>query len=74
MKKGYVLPTLREYWFVLQPYEISYYKTPSEKFLCGTIALTPNCSLESIQGTAKLQKFHLTTSERVFELATQDHK
>ncbi|KAK9887964.1 hypothetical protein WA026_000256 [Henosepilachna vigintioctopunctata] len=30
-KKGYIFPTMREYWFVLRPSELSYFKSRSEK-------------------------------------------
>lgn len=39
LRRGYLLPTLREYWFVLQPCELSYYKSSNERELAGTIHL-----------------------------------
>lgn len=35
MKRGYLLPTMREYWFVLQPTQLAYYKSMDERELCG---------------------------------------
>lgn len=75
MRRGYLLPTFREYWFVLQPCELSYYKNPNEKELCGTIPLNSNCMITPVTGKQeKLQKFLLLAGDRNYELATSDHK
>lgn len=78
LRKGYLLPTLREYWFVLQPCELSYYKNSNEKELCGTIQLDSNCLIRPQQNNSskndKVQKFILSVGERNFELGTADHK
>ena len=48
MRRGYLLPTLKEYWFVLQPHELNYYKGHDERQLCGSIAIDPRCRVETI--------------------------
>lgn len=77
-RRGYVLPSFKEYWFVLQPCELSYYKNATQKDLCGTIVLDPNCMIRpSTPNAGKLDKqlkFSLLTGERHFELAAQDHR
>ncbi|XP_063708030.1 differentially expressed in FDCP 6 homolog [Culicoides brevitarsis] len=78
LKRGYLLPTLREYWFVLQPCELSYYKHSNEKELCGTIHLDSKSSVRpciSNNGKhEKVQKFVVSFRDRVFELAAMDHR
>lgn len=68
-KRGYIFPTMREYWFVLRPSELTYYKTRSEKNLCGTIAIEPGSRVEPKTDF----KLVLHTPERNFELGTSDH-
>lgn len=78
LRRGYLLPSLKEYWFVLQPCAFNYYKNQSQKELCGTIILDPNCmvrpSSKSTAKTDKVLKFTLSAGERNFELGTQDHR
>lgn len=78
LRRGYLLPTLREYWFVLQPCELSYYKQSNEKELCGTIHLDSKSSVRPCISTNgkhdKVQKFVVTFKDRLFELATLDHR
>ncbi|KAJ2949257.1 hypothetical protein O0L34_g6210 [Tuta absoluta] len=73
-KRGYLLPTMRQYWCVLQPCALTYYKSWSQKEQCGRIAIDEYCSVEAGAGEGKLQKFQLITPERTFEFGTQDHK
>ncbi|CAH2048762.1 unnamed protein product, partial [Iphiclides podalirius] len=73
-KRGYLLPTMREYWCVLQPCALTYYKSSSQKEQCGRIAIDEYCSVEAAAGEGKLQRFQLITPERTFEFGTQDHK
>lgn len=78
MRRGYLLPTLKEYWFVLQPCELTYYKSANQKDLCGSIALDPHCMVRPSMATTgkhdKQLKFALSSGERHFELAAQDHR
>lgn len=78
LRRGYLLPTLREYWFVLQPCELSYYKHSNEKELCGTIHLDSKSNVRPIVSSNgkhdKVQKFVVTFRDRAFELATLDHR
>lgn len=75
LRRGYLLPSLKEYWFVLQPCELSYYKNQSQKELCGTIVLDQNCMVRpSTAKTDKVLKFVLSAGERNFEFGTQDHR
>lgn len=81
LRRGYLLPTLKEYWFVLQPCELTFYKHQNQKDLCGSIALDQNCMVRPCQSTSqtigkqeKFLKFILSAGERSFELAAQDHK
>ncbi|XP_072949439.1 differentially expressed in FDCP 6-like [Epargyreus clarus] len=73
-KRGYLLPTMREYWCVLQPCALTYYKSSSQKDQCGRIAIDEYCSVEAAAGEGKIQRFQLITPERTFEFGTQDHK
>lgn len=68
-KRGYIFPAMREYWFVLRPSELSYYKTRSEKNLCGSIAIEAGSRVEPKADF----RIALHTPERNFELATSDH-
>lgn len=68
-KKGYIFPTMREYWFVLRPSELTYYKSRSEKDRCGSMIIESGSRVEAKTG----YKIVLHTSERSFELATTDH-
>lgn len=68
-KRGYIFPTMREYWFVLRPSELSYYKSRSEKNHCGSIAIEPGSRVEPKTDF----KIILHTPERNFELGTSDH-
>lgn len=80
LRRGYLLPTLKEYWFVLQPCELTYYKSANQKEVCGTITLDPHCMVRpSSTGSAsgkheKQLKFALASGERHFELAARDHR
>lgn len=69
LKRGYLLPTMREYWFILRPYELIYYKTRSEKERCGSLPIDPSCRVEAGTG----YKITLQTPERNFDLAATDH-
>ncbi|PSN46675.1 hypothetical protein C0J52_06380 [Blattella germanica] len=53
LKRGYLLPTLREYWFVLQPTELSYYKGQDEKEHCGSIVLDAHSRVDPCTSTGR---------------------
>ena len=53
LKRGYLLPTLREYWFVLQPTELNYYKAQDEKEHCGSIPLDAHCRVDACTSTGR---------------------
>jgi hypothetical protein len=53
LKRGYLLPTLREYFFVLQPTELSYYKAQDEREHCGTITLNAHCRVDACPSTGR---------------------
>lgn len=78
MRRGYLLPTLREYWFVLQPCELHYYKSSQERELAGTIQLHADKSsarLVPSQKSDKVRRFLVTNAgDRSFELAAHDHR
>lgn len=79
LRKGYLLPTFKEYWVVLQPCELSIYKNKNEKELSGLIQLDPQFALRPIHCNSptkseKLLKFSLKSGERNVEFATRDHK
>lgn len=78
MRRGYLLPTMREYWFVLQPCQLHYYKSATERDLCGTILLDSTASVRLLPSPNgrdnRVQKFLLTVGDRTFELATTDHR
>lgn len=68
-KKGFIFPTMREYWFVLRPSELTYYKGRSEKDKCGVLPIEPGSRVEPKAG----YKIILHTPERAYELGTTDH-
>lgn len=86
-KRGYLLPTMREYWFVLQPTELSYFKARGRE-QCGVIPLDPQCRVDAGGGeggggsnsgggahmTGMAQRLILTTKDRTIELAAPDHR
>lgn len=76
MKKGFLLPTLRYFWFVLRPGELTYYKDPHQKEPSGLILLNANCWADSLSNNGKLdRRFVLSTPEhRCIELVAEDHK
>ncbi|GAB1868627.1 Differentially expressed in FDCP 6-like protein [Camponotus japonicus] len=76
MKKGFLLPTLRYFWFVLRPGELAYYKDPHQKEPSGLILLNANCWADSLSNNGKLdRRFVLSTPEhRCIELVAEDHK
>lgn len=69
LKRGYLLPTMKEYWFILRPCILSYYKTRNDKEPIGTLTVDPGSHVEMGPG----YKLTLQTSERIFELAATDH-
>uniref|UniRef100_A0A182IYD8 PH domain-containing protein n=1 Tax=Anopheles atroparvus TaxID=41427 RepID=A0A182IYD8_ANOAO len=77
-RRGYVLPTFREYFFVLQPCELSYYKHPTDRDVCGTIVLDSKFMVKPSHSSSgkqeKVQRFTLVSGERTYELGTLDHK
>ncbi|KAJ8722236.1 hypothetical protein PYW08_004638 [Mythimna loreyi] len=73
-KRGYLLPTMREYWCVLQPCALTYYKSSSQKEQCGRVVIDEYCSVEAAIGEGRIQRFQLITPDRTFEFGTQDHK
>ncbi|XP_072746248.1 differentially expressed in FDCP 6 homolog [Anoplolepis gracilipes] len=76
MKKGFLLPTLRYFWFVLRPGELTYYKDPHQKEPSGLILLNANCWADSLTNNGKPdRRFVLSTPEhRCIELVAEDHK
>ncbi|XP_035792636.1 differentially expressed in FDCP 6-like [Anopheles albimanus] len=77
-RRGYVLPTFREYFFVLRPCELSYYKHPTDREVCGTIVLDSRFMVKPSQPSSgrheRIQRFTLVSGDRTFELGTLDHK
>lgn len=69
LKRGYLLPTLREYWFVLKPTQLVYYKNQEEREQCGVINIDANSWVDST-----LQRIIIHTNERTYEIATYDHR
>ncbi|XP_011869366.1 PREDICTED: differentially expressed in FDCP 6 homolog isoform X2 [Vollenhovia emeryi] len=76
MKKGFLLPTLRYFWFVLRPGELAYYKDPQQKEPSGLILLNANCWADTLTNGGKPdRRFVLSTPEhRCIELVAEDHK
>lgn len=76
MKKGYLLPTLKYFWFVLRPGELTYYKDSQQKEASGVISLDPNCWADTVSNGGKLVgRFILSTPEhRCIELVAEDHR
>ncbi|XP_012265997.2 differentially expressed in FDCP 6 homolog [Athalia rosae] len=76
LKKGFLLPTTRYYWFVLRPGELSYYKDAQQKEPAGVITLNINCWADSVNASGKPdRKFILSTPEhRAIELIAEDHR
>jgi switch-associated protein 70 len=76
MKKGFLLPTLRYFWFVLRPGELTYYKDPQQKEPSGLILLNANCWADALRTNGKPdRRFVLSTPEhRCIELMAEDYK
>lgn len=76
MKKGFLLPTLKCFYFILRPGELSYYKDSLQKEPSGIISLNINCwSDTSPAGGKPDRRFILSTPEhRCIELVAEDHK
>lgn len=76
MKKGFLLPTLRYFWFVLRPGELCYYKDSQQKEASGVIALDTNCWADVVSNGGKPdRRFILSTPEhRCIELVAEDHR
>lgn len=76
MKKGFLLPTLRYFWFVLRPGELTYYKDSQQKEASGVIALDTNCWADVVSNGGKPdRRFILSTPEhRCIELVAEDHR
>ncbi|XP_015110154.1 differentially expressed in FDCP 6 homolog [Diachasma alloeum] len=76
MKKGFLLPTLKCFYFMLRPGELSYYKDSLQKEPSGVIALNINCWADaSPSGGKPDRRFVLSTPEhRCIELVAEDHK
>ncbi|XP_011175513.1 differentially expressed in FDCP 6 homolog [Solenopsis invicta] len=76
MKKGFLLPTLRYFWFVLRPGELMYYKDPQQKEPSGLILLNANCWADALRTNGKPdRRFVLSTPEhRCIELMAEDYK
>ncbi|XP_046390462.1 differentially expressed in FDCP 6 homolog [Ischnura elegans] len=80
-KKGELLPTLREYWFVLQPNRLTYFKGRTEEETGGEpragIPLGPHCRV-GVSPSPRMGhhdfRFVLTTGERSYELAAHDQR
>lgn len=75
-KRGYLLPTLREYWFVLRTTELTYYKSRGESEPCGSIPLNPQCRVDSPPAASR-EKSHrivIVGIDRSIELAAIDHR
>lgn len=52
-RRGYLLPTLKEYWFVLQPSELTFYKNATQRELCGSIVLdAKSCLVRSTSSSS----------------------
>ncbi|KAG8228698.1 hypothetical protein J437_LFUL008687 [Ladona fulva] len=80
-KKGELLPTLREYWFVLQPNRLAYYKGRTEEEsggeARGAISLGSDCTIgvsPSPRTGAHDFRFIVSTGERSYELAAHDQR
>ncbi|RZF33968.1 hypothetical protein LSTR_LSTR012088 [Laodelphax striatellus] len=69
LKRGYLLPTMREYWCVLQPMQLVYYKNQEQRDQCGCIQLDAHCWVDSSPS-----RLMLHTNERCFEFSAYDHK
>lgn len=76
LKKGYLLPTFREFWFVLQTTELSYFKSQGEKQPCGCILLNPQSRIDTppSSGKDKVHRIVIYSMDRTFELAAIDHR
>ncbi|XP_071450819.1 differentially expressed in FDCP 6 homolog [Hetaerina americana] len=80
-KKGELLPTLREYWFVLQPNRLTYFKGRAEEETGSepraAIPLGPHCRV-GVSPSPRMGhhdfRFVLTTGERSYELAAHDQR
>lgn len=58
---------MREFWFVLRPSELTYFKTRSEKDKCGALPIEMGSRVEPTTG----YRIILHTPERNFELGEE---
>ncbi|XP_012275121.1 differentially expressed in FDCP 6 homolog [Orussus abietinus] len=75
-KKGYLLPTLKCFFFVLRPGELTYYKDSQQKEPSCVIQLNANCWADAAANGGKPERrFVLSTPEhRCIELVAEDHR
>ncbi|XP_015523917.1 switch-associated protein 70-like [Neodiprion pinetum] len=76
IKKGFLLPTMRYYWFVLQPGKLTYYKDAQQKDPAGVITLNVNCWADAVKDSGKLDKQFILSSpdNKALELVADDHR
>lgn len=70
---------MKEYWFLLQPNVLTYYKDSNGKEVCGSMPLDPSSFVTPInekdcQKMQNMQRMNLVTGDKVVELAAEDHK
>lgn len=79
-RRGYLLPTLKEYWFVLQPCELTFYKNATQRDQCGSIALqADNCmvrpaAISTAQNSCAPNKTTTTATTDPHQSAAQSHQ
>ncbi|KAF7995151.1 hypothetical protein HCN44_004623 [Aphidius gifuensis] len=75
MKKGFILPTFKYFWFVLKPGELLYYKDLQQKEPSGIINLNLNCWADIALTTSHLSSSTSTSTVGCrFVLSTPEHK
>ena len=75
-KKGELLPTFRDFWFVLTPHSLSYYSNREQKSSDkrGEIQFFPTSRVDILPTDSKLHKFVIYSNERTYELAALDNR
>ena len=84
-KKMDLLPAFREHFFVLQPNQLSFYNSASQKEKRGVIKLDAQCRAESVPdatskspikspGSKSHSKFSLFANEKTYAFQAQDHR
>ncbi|XP_064620051.1 switch-associated protein 70-like [Lineus longissimus] len=75
-KKGHIVGSWKERWFVLTPNSLTYYTGEDERETKGEVPILSTCKIEALNDKTggKPNRFLLVSESRPFELSTKDLK